>query len=325
MKKLRLISLLLLIVTFMSGCMAYSSTPTTRTETLFDTVITIQIYDKDSEEVLDKCIQMCCDYENLFSRTKEGSDIYNINHAGGTAVTVSDETIKLIKLALEYCELSEGAFDITLGEISDLWNFTENEGTLPDAKALAAAVKNSGYGKIRIAENTVQLSNAYMQLDLGGIAKGYIADQLKALLKKEGIDHALINLGGNILAVGGKPGNNTYNIGIQKPFDETGATITSVKILDESVVTSGTYQRYFELDDKIYHHIINPDTGYPYETSLTSVTIVCESSAQADALSTLCFAMGRKGGMRIINDIDGVEALFITSDNKLYYSNGFPR
>ena len=325
MKKTRLICLLLLVTTLLSGCSAYSSTPTSRTETLLDTIVTIQIYDKDSEEVLDKCFQMCRDYENLFSRTVEGSDIYNINHAEGKAVEVSSETIKLIRLALEYCELSEGAFDITLGEISDLWNFKENEGVLPDTKALAEAVKNSGYNKIRISENTVQLSNASVQLDLGGIAKGYIADRLKEYLEDEGIDHALINLGGNILALGGKPGNNAYNIGIQKPFDETGSTITSVKVTDESVVTSGTYQRYFKIDDKVYHHIINPDNGYPYESSLVSVTIVCDSSAEADALSTLCFAMGRKGGMRIINELENVEALFITNDNKMYYSNGFPK
>lgn len=325
MKKIKYLCLLLFMVALMSGCSKYSAQPLTRTDTVFDTVVTIQIYDKGSEDILDKCIDMCHEYEKLFSRTLEGSEIYKLNHAEGKAVEVSDETLKLIKMALEYCELSEGAFDITLGEISDLWNFKENEGTLPDTVALSTAVRNSGYNKIRISGNTVQLANPSVQIDLGGIAKGYIADQLKRYLKSEGIDHALINLGGNIIAIGGKPGNNSYNIGIQKPFDETGAAITSVKVIDESVVTSGNYQRYFKIDDKIYHHIIDPDNGYPYDTGLQSVTIVCDSSAQADAFSTICFAMGRKGGMRLINETDGVEALFITNDNKLYYSTGFPR
>lgn len=325
MKKCKILCLLFLVITLLPGCLAYSSKPATRTDIVFDTVVTIQIYDKNSEDVLDKCIQMCRDYEKLFSRTLEGSEIYQINHAAGAAVEVSDETLDLIKLALEYCEMSEGLFDITLGEISDLWNFTENEGTLPDSVALTKAVQNSGYKKILISENTVQLANASMQIDLGGIAKGYIADKLKEYLEEEGIDHALINLGGNILAVGGKPGNTAYNIGIQKPFDETGAAITSVKVTDESVVTSGVYQRYFKLDDKVYHHILNPVTGYPVDSSLLSVTIVCDSSAQADALSTICFSLGRKGGMRLINDMENVEAMFITEDYEIYYSNDFPK
>lgn len=325
MKKCKLFCVLFLMITLLSGCSAYSSQPESRTDTVFDTVVTIQIYDKNSEDVLDECIQMCHDYEKLFSRTLEGSEIYELNHAGGKAVEVSDETIEIIQLALNYCELSEGKFDITLGELSDLWNFKENTGTLPDSAAITAAVRNSGYNKIRISENTVQLANANMQIDLGGIAKGYVADKLKEYLEDEGIDHALINLGGNVLAVGGKPGNNAYNIGIQKPFDETGAAITSVKVTDESVVSSGVYQRYFKVDDKIYHHIINPSTGYPFENSIYGVTIVCESSAQADALSTICFALGVNGGMRLINDMEGVEALFITNDYQLHYSNGFPK
>lgn len=325
MKKCKLFCLLFLIITLLSGCSSYSSQPASRTDTVFDTVVTIQIYDKNSEDVLDECIQMCHYYEKLFSRTLEGSEIYELNHAGGKAVQVSDETIEIIRLALEYCELSEGKFDITLGELSDLWNFKENTGTLPDVAAINAAVRNSGYDKIRISENTVQLANANIQIDLGGIAKGYVADKLKEYLEDEGIDHALINLGGNVLAVGGKPGNTAYNIGIQKPFDETGAAITAVKVTDESVVSSGVYQRYFKVDDKIYHHIINPSTGYPYTNSLYGVTIVCDSSAQADALSTICFALGVNGGMRLINDMDGVEALFITNDYQLYYSNGFPK
>ena len=325
MKKCRQICALLLIVTLLSGCSMYSSQPSTVTDTVFDTVISIQIYDKNSEDVLEHCVQMCRDYENLFSRTVEGSDIYNINHAKGKAVTVSDETLRLINLALEYCELSDGAFDITLGQLSDLWNFTENTGTLPKKSAIKKAVSNAGYEKIRIDGNTVQLANSKMQLDLGGIAKGYIADRLKDYMEDEGIRHALINLGGNVLGIGGKPGNTDFNIGIQKPFDETGSAITAAKISDESVVTSGIYQRYFEKNNKIYHHIINPETGYPYDNSLLSVTIVTESSARADALSTVCFALGYQGGMRLINKLDGVEAVFITDDYELHYSNGFPK
>lgn len=325
MKKCKLICTLFLITILFTGCSAYSATPESRTDTVFDTVVTIQIYDKNSEDVLDNCIQICHDYEKLFSRTQENSEIYQINHAGGKAVTVSDETAQLLNLALEYCKVSDGAFDITLGELSDLWNVKENPGTLPKASAIKTAVENSGYSKVLISGNTVQLANADVQLDLGGIAKGYVADKLKEYMVQEGIDHALINLGGNVLAVGGKPGNTNFNIGIQKPFNETGEAITSVKVSEESVVTSGIYQRYFEANNRIYHHIINPEDGYPYDNDLLSVTIVCESSAEADALSTICYALGYKRGMMMINELDDVEALFITEDYKLHYSNGFPK
>lgn len=325
MKKCKLIATLFLIITLLTGCSAYSATPESRTDTVFDTVVTIQIYDKNSEDVLEHCIQICRDYEKLFSRTLEGSEIYQINHAGGKAVTVSDETAQLITLALEYCKLSDGAFDITLGELSDLWNVKENPGKIPESSAIKKAVENAGYNNVLISGNTVQLANADVQLDLGGIAKGYVADQLKEYLIQEGIDHALINLGGNVLAVGGKPGNTAYNIGIQKPFDETGEAITSAKISDESVVTSGIYQRYFKIKDRIYHHIINPKDGYPYNNDLLSVTIICDSSARADALSTICYALGYKQGMMMIGELDDAEALFITEDYKLHYSNGFPK
>ena len=144
-------------------------------------------------------------------------------------------------------------------------------------------------------------------------------------MEDEGIRHALINLGGNVLGIGGKPGNTDFNIGIQKPFDEAGSAITSVKISDESVVTSGVYQRYFKVGDKLYHHILDSSTGYPAKSSLLSVTIVSDSSAQADALSTICFIKGYQGGMRLINNMDNVEALFITDDYELHYSNGFPK
>lgn len=325
MKKYKVLCALFLVITLLAGCSRYSSQPATITDTVFDTVISIQIYDKDSDEVLNTCVQMCRDYEKLFSRTLEGSDIYRINHAEGKAVEVSDETIKLLNLALKYCDLSEGAFDITLGGVSDLWKFTENPEKAPKESNINKELQYTGYKKIRIDGNVVQLANSKMQIDLGAIAKGYVADRLKEYLKNEGIRHALINLGGNVLGVGGKPGQNKFNIGIQKPFDETGAAIASVKVEDESVVTSGIYQRYFKVGDKLYHHILDPDTGYPCESSLLSVTIVAESSAQADALSTLCFTMGYKGGMRFINNMENVEALFITDDYELHYSNGFPK
>ena len=149
--------------------------------------------------------------------------------------------------------------------------------------------------------------------------------QLKAYLKEQNVSHALINLGGNVLALGGKPDGSDYNIGIQKPFAQNGEAITSVKIKDQSVVSSGIYERYFKVDDKIYHHILDPKTGYPYENDLLGVSIVCDSSTEADALSTTCFAMGLDDGLKYIEGIKGAEALFITDDYEIHYSSGFQK
>ena len=179
------------------------------------------------------------------------------------------------------------------------------------------------YENIIIRDNTVKLADPQAGIDLGAIAKGYIADRIKDYLEEEGVRHAMINLGGNVLAMGSKLDGSDYNIGIQKPFDETGEPITSVKISDKSVVTSGIYQRYFKADGKIYHHILDPNTGYPCENNLYSVTILTDSSLTADALSTTCFLLGYDRGMKLINQLDNVDAVFITNDNQIHYSKNF--
>ena len=172
-------------------------------------------------------------------------------------------------------------------------------------------------------DNTVRLTDPHAAIDVGGIAKGYIADRVKEYLKKQGVKHAIINLGGNVLAMGGRLDGSDYNIGIQKPFDNAGEPITSVRISSKSVVTSGTYQRYFEAGGKLYHHILDPHTGLPCENNLHSVTIITDSSLTADALSTTCFLLGLDKSLQLIDQLDNVDAVFITKDNKIHYSKNF--
>ena len=176
------------------------------------------------------------------------------------------------------------------------------------------------YRNVQVEGNTVTLKDPNSAIDLGGIAKGYIADKLKEYLESEGIKHAIINLGGNVLTLGGKLNGEPFRIGIQKPFDESGAPITSVEATDLSVVSSGNYERYFEVDGKIYHHILNPKTGMPYDNHLYGVTILSKTSVDGDALSTVCYSLGLEKGMELIKSLDGVEALFITDDYKLHDS-----
>ena len=324
MKYKRLTALLSASILLLSGC---SGLPRERsqtyTDTLFDTVISVQIFDSVDEDVLEGCEKLCKKYDSMFSNKIEDSEISRINSAGGNPVEVSKETIKLIKKGIYYSEMSDGVFDITIAPVSNLWDFKAETPLVPSPEAIAEAVSHVNYENIIIRDNTVKLTDPHAGIDLGAIAKGYIADRIKDYLEEEGVRHALINLGGNVLAMGSKLDGSDYNIGIQEPFDETGEPITPVKISDKSVVTSGIYQRYFKADGKIYHHILDPNTGYPCENNLYSVTILTDSSLTADALSTTCFLLGYDRGMKLINQLDNVDAVFITNDNQIHYSKNF--
>lgn len=285
---------------------------------LFDTVIKIQILDPADESILDGLKKLCEKYDTMFSATNTDSELYKLNHANGQPFTVSSETANLIQEGIHYSELSGGAFDLTIEPVSALWDFKADKPTVPSSDAIAQAVSHVDYTKVDIQDNTVTLEDPEAGIDLGAIAKGYIADQVKTYLKKQGIKHAIINLGGNVDVIGTKPDGSKYNIGIQKPFDESGEAITSVQLKDQTVVTSGIYERYFKKNGKLYHHILDPRTGYPCENNLYSVSIITDSSTKADALSTTCFLLGYEKGMELIQSMDGVEAIFITDDEKVH-------
>ncbi|MDY5845689.1 MAG: FAD:protein FMN transferase [Bariatricus sp.] len=326
MKKWKFTGLLFLITTvLLGGCSNTSNEPASITSTFFDTVITITVYNKNADSILDECIKLCKKYELLFSPTNAESEIYKLNHARGKSVQLSSETIEAIELGIQYSELTEGKFDITIAPLIDAWGFQGDNPSVPSATAITEAKSHIGYENVIIDGNTVRLVDEKAAVDLGGIAKGYIADKLKEYMKENGVTHALISLGGNVLALGGKPDGSSFNIGIQKPFSETGVTISSIKLEDASAVTSGIYQRYFEESGTIYHHILDPVTGYPCDNDLLGVTIICDSSARADALSTACFVLGLDGGMKLVNEDNSVEAVFITSDYEMHYSDGFPK
>ncbi|OON94933.1 MAG: hypothetical protein ATN32_07700 [Candidatus Epulonipiscium fishelsonii] len=290
------------------------------TDFIYDTVVTIQIYDNKDMDILNEAFELCHKYENKFSRTIPNSEISRINSAKGEPIVVSDDTIELLKLGIYYSKLSDGVFDITIAPVSILWNFTENK-DIP--LNIETALNNVDFNSILIKGNTVTLTNPDAMIDLGGIAKGFIADKIKEFLKSKGVTNAIINLGGNILLIGNKPDGSDFNIGIQKPFSPVGTVITTCSINDSSLVTSGVYERYFEVDGKIYHHVIDPSTGYPVETDLYGVTIVSKSSAAGDALSTICLAKGLDESLkfleRVANEQGVIQAIFITDNMDIVY------
>lgn len=311
------LAICLLAMGLLTGCSSHSKEPITKSDYYFDTIITITLYDSKNSNLLDECFAYCKDFENLISRTISGSDIDRINASGGKPVEVSDITIDLIKKGMEYGELTNGKFDITIAPLSILWNVKENPGEIPSEAAISESLSYVNYKNIVIDGNTVALKDNNARIDLGGIAKGYVADHLKEYLLENGVKSALINLGGNVLTIGSKPNGTPFQIGIQKPFDEQNKAITSVSATNTSVVTSGSYERFFEKNGHIYHHIIDPSTGFPCENDLLSVTILSNDSITGDALSTSCFLLGLNDGIKLIESFENVGAIFITSDYKV--------
>lgn len=321
----KIFSLLLAAVCTFSLCACtapWKETPVSKNGFYLDTIITITLYGRKKEDVIDHCFDIAKKYESLFSTTVEGSDIWNINHANQQFVSVSDDTLELINDGIFYSSLSGGAFDITVGALSSLWDFDHNEGTVPSADAIEQARETVGWQAIEINGNKVRLNREGTQIDLGGIAKGFIADKMKEYLLSAGITSGIINLGGNVLTLGTLPDGSNYSVGIQKPFSDSGTAAKTLSVNDKSVVTSGTYQRYFEKDGVLYHHILDLSTGYPCSNSLSSVTIVSDSSTEGDALSTITFLLGEEQGKAFIESLDGIEAVFITEDGTISTTSG---
>lgn len=314
---------LIMIMLFSVAC-SKKQTQISKNGFFFDTYITITLYDTTEEQYLTQCMKLCEYYQSLFDKNSKTSDIYRLNHANGNAVSVEQETFDIIEYALSYAEKSNGIFDITIGSLSGLWDIT-NRTTAPDITSIHTALKSVDYHSIKLypEEKKILLENPDTKLDLGGIAKGYIADKIKEYLLSNGIQHGLINLGGNILLLNDKPNHENYQIGIQKPFGKIGETAVTVSVSDKSIVTSGVYQRYFYENDKFYHHILDVMTGYPVETDLYGVTIISDTSVLGDSLSTICLSLGLEKGMAYLEQYEeNVEAIFITQDQKIHLTSG---
>lgn len=343
--------LLLSALLCLSSC-GQKKEPVVKTGFYFDTVITVTLYGESEtlSPLFEDVFAICERYDAMFDRTAEDSDIARINKAAGTPVAVHPETLSLIQTACSYAALTDGLVDPTITPLLTLWGFGDNSADSdaqtaddaaadsdaqaehnpaaltipPDADTLAEACAHVDYRSIVIDEEagTVMLTDPDAAVDLGFIAKGFIADQIREYLVSKQVTSAIINLGGNTLLIGSKPDNSPYRVGIQYPCGGTGDIITTLPVRGQSVVTSGVYERFVEADGVHYHHILHPQTGYPVENGLLSVTIVTNSSTDADALSTACFVLGLSDGMELIESLADTEALFITDDYELHYSSG---
>ena len=295
--------------------------PISKSSFKLNTVVSITIYDSTDTSLLDGALALCDKYEAMLSKTKEESEICKLNK--GISVSLSKETLSLIETGLYYSKHSNGAFDISIEPLSSLWDFTALSPSVPSKTSIEEALRHIGWNYVHISNQSVSFEQSDMGIDLGAIAKGFIADRIKEYLLENNVQSALINLGGNVLLVGSKPNGDDFKVGIQKPFEDRNETIAIMELSDVSIVSSGIYERYFKQDDILYHHILNPSTGYPYDTGLTAVTVITNHSVDGDALSTTAFALGLEQGMEFINSLEDVYAVFITKENELYYSDGF--
>ena len=308
--------LLLLPLLALSGC---GTQPVVREAFLLDTFVSVTLYD-GGEAQAQGALELCRSYEAVFSRTDPDSELYRLNHREITQV--SDPLAEVIALGLDCARRTGGAFDITAGSVTSLWDFSAETPQVPDPAAVAAGLAHVGWEKVTLTGNTVAFSDPDTILDLGGIAKGYIADRMADYLRQEGVTSAILDLGGNLYCLGAKPGGQPFQVGIQYPYEERQTVIGSLPAENLSVVTSGVYERCFTAGGVLYHHILDTATGYPVENGLLSVTIVSARSVDGDALSTACFALGLEEGMALIEGTEGAEAIFITDDFAIHLSSG---
>ena len=320
-KKIRLVPLILSLMILCSGCMKGKELPKLSEVGFYlDTVIILTAY-TDDDQVLKDAMEECSRYEKLLSATIEGSDIWRINHADGQPVEVSDDTMEVLRCAVRISELSGGAFDITIAPASSIWDFTSGEAVLPDPEEIARAAELVDYTKLELDGNTVRLP-AGMMVDPGGIAKGYIADSVKAWLIDKGVKHAILSFGGNVVGIGTKPDGSDWKVGIQDIDKATGEYMLVSRNNGGSTVTSGIYERGFDLDGVRYHHLLSTETGWPVQNELASVTIFSDSSMEGDALSTTAFVLGTEEGTRLSEGLEGIEALFIARDRTVTMTSG---
>ena len=322
--------------------------PVTGENYFLDTVCTISIYEingengepvpaseakEAAEAAIDKAWERCAELDKTLSRTQtaEVSEISRINNAGGEWSEAGEDTMRLITEGIRYSELSGGDFDITIGGVTDLWDFHADpeDARVPDADTLAEAVKHIGYKNIEIDGSRVRITDPDARIDLGGIAKGYIGDRMTEVLEAEGVTSAIINLGGNVICIGAKDNSadgdeGNFVIGVEAPYSDRSEIVGKVKARDMTLVTSGVYERQIEVDGKTYHHILSTKTGYSVETDLDAVTLAGAKgqSMDLDALSTICLIKGHDEAKKLIEGIDGIEAVFIMHDGSTDKTSG---
>ena len=329
---------------------SYINDPIVYSGVHFDTLVGVTVYGltdptsesapkdafKNGHDIWETVNYECERMELICSRTNESSELYLLNHdlisdsktveyegREITAYKVSKHLYNMISEGVKYGDLTDGKFDIAIAPLCELWDFRSGDNTIPDQSAIDNALRHVSYKNIVLLDdNYVGFTDEDCMIDLGGLAKGYIGDCFRTMLEKRGVKSGVIALGGNIVAIGDKVGK-PFTVGIQKPFGSGNETALTVKVSDKCVITSGTYERYFEKDGRLYHHILDPSTGYPYDTDLSSVTIICDSSLEGDILSTVLLSEGSEKAIAHAKELESesIYVILIDANGKIIFNN----
>ena len=293
-----------------------------------DTAMVLTAYGKESTRAVYDAEEEVRRLDALLSRTSGSSEVSMLNGAGGEMVPVGAEICTLIQTAGDFTEATGGAFDITIAPVVSAWGFTTDSYQVPDREALQTLLESVGMEHVHLSGGSARLDPGTM-IDLGGIAKGYTADRVAEIFQEHAVPRGKVELGGNILVIGDKPDGTAWRVGVQDPKhpDEADGLVCVLNLTDAFAVTSGSYQRYFEQDGKRYHHIIDPATGCPADSGLTSVTVVADSArgngTMCDALSTALFVMGEDKALDFWRSgVYDFQLVLVTEDGRVVVTEG---
>ncbi|MCX8656061.1 MULTISPECIES: FAD:protein FMN transferase [unclassified Gilliamella] len=294
---------------------------------IMGTIIEIWLLDDNAEVLLDAAENQLMDYDRRFSANNPKSELMNINqNAGIKFVPVSADLFTLIKIGKIQSTIDNSFLNIAIGPLIQTWRIGFNDARYPSDKEIKQQLKFINPNNIILDEsnNSVFLTQPEMAIDLGALAKGFFADKIIEFFKQQSAKAAFINLGGNVLTFGDCPFHDDgyWRVGIQNPFQPRGNIITALKIKNQSVVTSGIYERTFSYNGKTYHHIFDSRTGYPVETDLTSITIVSKNSLNGEIWTTQLYGASAQYAIKAINKIPDIEGMIVTINHKFACSDG---
>ncbi|MGI6038279.1 MAG: FAD:protein FMN transferase [Limnochordia bacterium] len=321
-RKGRLLSFFIVLLLIIGGWYGYTNRTVDVRDAFIamDTFVEIRAIGRGAQGAIEAAKQELLRVEKLFDRFSPDTQIHKLNErAAQEPVPVSGETKYLLEQGIYYGELTDGAFDITIGRLADAWGFGTSPG-IPSPETMAAVLPLVDYRLVELVDGYVSLAKEGVVLDVGGIAKGHAVDRGVNLLQEQGIQRALVNAGGDIFALGTRPDGNPWRVGIQNPEDPQ-RVIAAIGLVDQAIATSGDYQRFFEVDGTRYHHILDPRGGYPVR-GLSSVSVIAPTALAADALATGVFVLGIDKGLALVESLKDVEALLITDEGKIILSSG---
>ncbi len=300
-----------------------SAEPIQATADLFamDTFMTLKAYGPNADTLLDTAKERITVLEKTLSVTDSESDVWMLNHSNGQSVRIGEDTAAILRGAEEISELTDGALDISIYPLVSAWGFTTGTYRIPSAETIKELLELVDYTRICLDGQNAALSEG-MQIDLGSVAKGYTGDVIASILRDGGVASALLNLGGNVHAIGAKQDGTPWRIAVANPFAPE-SNLLQLEIVDKAVITSGNYERYFIGEDgKRYCHIIDSETGYPADNGIVSMTIVGECGLTCDALSTALYICGEERAVQIWRDAQNFEMIYVTDDGVIYLTEG---